>query len=213
MELQQMLKLNCLLCIVVIHLNTNSFVMLIKQSISLCLLFCLSCITSFSNCTIYIYWCDMWGHYFIWQVLPVTSCLLASLTLPSHSSACSTHCILQKFSVHDESHALILNTCQITRWPMPWTSLFWDMALCDWIIRSWCFEVMDCLEKNGNLSYTTVETPLSACASFQQVSVTDDDCVHCLESVFGDRMISRWLWPPCPLDLNLCDRAYLRKKV
>jgi len=29
-----------------------------------------------------------------------------------------------------------------------------------------------------------VETPFSACASFQQASVTGDDCMHCLESVF-----------------------------
>jgi len=42
---------------------------------------------------------------------------------------------------------------------------------------------------------------------FQQESAaaaTKNFSVHCLESVFGDRMISRKLWYSCLLDLDLC---------
>ena len=35
--------------------------------------------------------------------------------------------------------------------------------------------------------------------------MTGDDFVHCLGSVLGDRMRSKQLWAPCPLDLNPCD--------
>jgi hypothetical protein len=40
--------------------------------------------------------------------------------------------------------------------------------------------------------------------------------MHCLQSVFGDVIISRGLWPPYFPDLNMCDcylRVMLKDKV
>jgi hypothetical protein len=83
-ELQQMFKLNCLLCIVVIHLDTNNFVMLIKHSISLCLLFCLSCITSFSNWTTYKSYLLMWHVGSLFYLSSVASHFLFACLLHLH---------------------------------------------------------------------------------------------------------------------------------
>ena len=105
MELQQMLKLNCLLCIVVIYLNTNNFVMLIKQSISLCLLSCLSCITSFSNFTTCNSYILMWhvgslfyltsvASHFLFACLTYTSVSLTSLFPSLHiAEVVSSQCV------------------------------------------------------------------------------------------------------------------------
>jgi len=115
-ELQQMFKLNCLLCIVVIHLNTNNSVMLIKRSISLCLLFCLSCVISFSNCTTYKSYILMWhvgslfyltsvASYFLFACFTYTSSSFTSLFpsaycricqfMMSHKQSVWTHARLQ----------------------------------------------------------------------------------------------------------------------
>lgn len=105
-ELQQMLKLSCLLCIVVVHRNTYNYVIRIKQSISLCLLFCLFCITSFSNCTTYKSYILMWHVRSLFYLTSVASHFLFACFTYTSSSLIQLVllCILQRLSVHDESH-------------------------------------------------------------------------------------------------------------
>ena len=141
----------------------------------MCLLFRLSCITSFSNCTTYKSYILMWQVRSLFYLPSATSHFLFARSTYTSSSLNSlfpsAYCRDCQFMM---SHKQSLNTCQITRWPTTWTPIipgcgtllldnyivmFWghwlpwekqnlSYTFCYLIIISWCFEATDCLEKN-----------------------------------------------------------------